>query len=497
MSLMKCSEKEDTFSVTGWNRFPLVYEVNTRAWLADLSGQHGRVLTLADVPQTEFLRWRSRHFDAIWLMGVWQPSDYSRQRALADPELTSSFGKVLPDWQPRDIASSPYSVAGYHVADQLGGDAALAEFRKRLDVHSLKLVLDFVPNHTAVEHPWVTAHPDFYIQIPGSTNSPSDSSSCFVAPGGEQFACGRLLQCSPWSDTLQLNFGTPALQRALIDTLHGIARQCDGVRCDTAITALKDVFHATWSGLAPEMESEFWDRATDEVKRAFPNFLFLAEVYGEYESRLQDLGFDFVYDKPLYDTLVAGDVPAVRQHLAAGWDFTRRLSRFTENHDWARASEIFGANNRAASLLTFLVPGLHIVHDGQIEGRRKKMPVYLLRRPEEPPDQEMEAFYDRLFSVMNEPAIASGQSRVLELSSTSVIGVERHSPDTRSLLCLVNLGAADAEVALSTELFAHIRDYDDLRIVSTELQRPPQLDLCPGGVTVRLRGHEGVVLHAR
>jgi glycosidase len=482
--------------VTPWSRFPLVYEINTRAWLADLGVKYGWAVTLADVPDAEFRRWHDWHFHAIWLMGVWQPSEFSRQRALADPELVASFARALPDWKPEDIASSPYAVADYSVAESLGGDQALAKFRKKLNAYSMKLMLDFVPNHTAVEHPWVTTHPSFYIQIPDRTNGLLEPEACSAIQPGRRLACGRLLRCPPWKDTLQLNLAEAALQRALIDTLLDIARQCDGVRCDTAITALKDIFHHTWGGLANDMETEFWDKAIDEVKRAFPNFLFLAEVYGEFEWRLQQLGFDFTYDKTLYDRLAGREVQAARHHLAADWEFTRRLSRFTENHDWARAPEIFGLNNKAASLLTLSVPGLRILHEGQIEGRRKELPVYVVHRPHEETDHEIETFYGRLFTMLNHAAITSGDCHVLDLSSDTVIGVERRSGDSGHMVCLANLGEANAEIAFSTDALAHIQDYQQLRIVSTELNRSPQFDLLPSGITVRLRGHEGLLLGA-
>lgn len=477
-----------------WSRFPLVYEVNTRAWLNDLSMRRGESVTLANVPEDEFLTWRRRHFDAVWLMGVWQPSDYSRRLALADPEITATFERANVNWQPEDIASSPYAVAGYHVPDELGGEMALSEFRRTLRAHSIKLMLDFVPNHTAVEHPWVATHPHYYIEIPPSADGVGDHAVWSATPQSRHLACGRLLRYSPWNDTVQLNLAEPALRRALIDTLCDIARQCDGVRCDTAITALSQVFHATWGTLTAKIETEFWEAAIREVKRAFPDFLFLAEVYGEFEWRLQQLGFDFTYDHTLYEQLAHQDAIGTRQHLSADWQFTRRLARFTENHDWTRAAERFGLNNRAASLLSFVVPGLRIVHDGQIEGRRKQSPVYIVRRPDEPVDDELMAFFERLFSMLNDPAIVEGGSRVLDLSSQTVIGIERCCPESRPVLCLVNLSATDTEIAFSTEAFAGIRDFHDLQIVSTELQRTPQLDLWSGGVTVRLRGHEGLLL---
>ena len=476
-----------------WKGFPLVYEINTRAWLSDLAKKCNRAVTLADVPDTEFHRWRDWHFDAIWLMGVWQPSEYSRQLAIADPELTAGFARALPDWTAEDIASSPYSVSGYQVAHTLGGDVALAEFREKLNAYSLKLMLDFVPNHTAVEHPWVTTNPTFYIQIPDGTDDRLQPGIASTIREGRRLACGRLLRFPPWKDTLQLNYADAGLRRSLIDTLHGIARQCDGVRCDTTITALKDIFHDTWGGLVNDMETEFWDSAIDDVKREFPHFLFLAEVYGEFEWRLQQLGFDFTYDKALYDRLAGREIHAAKDHLAADWEFTRRLCRFTENHDWARAPEIFGLNHRAARLLTLSAPGLRILHEGQIEGRRKELPVYVVHKPDEDTDLETQTFYRRLFSLLNDEAIAAGDCHVLNTSSDSVIGIERRNGDSH-MVCLVNLGEANAEIAFSTEAFARIHDYQEVRIVTTEHDRSPQFDLWPGGITVRLRGHEGLLL---
>ena len=163
-----------------WTRFPLVYEINTRVWLAELALQHGRPVTLADVPDGEFRKWRDFHFDAIWLMGVWQPSEHSRQLALNDQGQVAAFSKVLPDWKPEDVASSPYSVVDYRVDEKLGGDAGLAQFRDKLKDYSIKLLLDFVPNHTAVEHPWVTTSPDFYINIPEKVLERVDRQDYFI-----------------------------------------------------------------------------------------------------------------------------------------------------------------------------------------------------------------------------------------------------------------------------------------------------------------------------
>jgi glycosidase len=483
--------------MTMWTRFPVVYEINTRVWLAELALHYGRRVTLANIPDEEFCRWSGLHFNAIWLMGVWRPSEYSRELALHDQELTAAFSKVLPGWKPEDVASSPYSVADYRVDENLGGEAGLAQFRDKLKDHSIKLLLDFVPNHTAVEHPWVTTNPDFYIKVSEKVLDRIDRKDYFITQENRQIACGRVLQAPSWSDTLQLNHANPNLQQALIDTLLRIALLCDGVRCDTAITGLKEVFRRTWGELGCQMETEFWDRAIAEVKKTSSDFLFIAEIYGEFEWELQQLGFDFTYDKALYDGLAGCDIAAVKQHLRAEWAFTRKLARFTENHDWPRAVEVFGLNSKAASLLTLCIPGLRIIYEGQLKGWRKQLPVYLIRRPDEQIDCEISPFYQRLLSVIGDPAITAGDFRLLELPSDTVVAFERFSGDSDRLTCLVNFGETNAEIAFSTEAFAHVEDYRHVRIISTEMHRSPQFDLWPGGITVRLRGHEGLLLIAR
>ena len=180
--------------------------------------------------------------------------------------------------------------------------------------------------------------------------------------------------------------------RALIETLQRIATQCDGVRCDLAMLVLKDVFNRTWGSLGGEMDAEFWDVAIAEVKKVAPDFLFLAEAYWGTEWHLQRLGFDFTYDKTLYERIAQVDIAGVKAHLTAEWEFASKLARFTENHDEARAAEAFGANNKAAALLTFTLPGLRLMHEGQREGLRRRSSLFLLRRVEEQHNADVEAF---------------------------------------------------------------------------------------------------------
>jgi hypothetical protein len=170
-----------------------------------------------------------------------------------------------------------------------------------------------------------------------------------------------------------------------------------------AMLMVKDVFNQTWGALAGKMRAEFWDVAIRETKKIAPGFLFVAEAYWETEWHLQQLGFDFAYDKRLYDRILGGDLAGASAHLGADWEFARKLVRFTENHDEARAASAFGDNNKAASLLTSTLPGLRLIHEGQPTGLRLKQNLYLLRQPDEEPDSDVAMFYQRLLKVMITP----------------------------------------------------------------------------------------------
>ena len=479
-----------------WVQFPLIYNFDVRVHLRELSKENGQTITLTAVPDAEIEKWSASHFDAIWLMGLWESGKQSRLLALDSLHLTDESTALVPDWKSDDIFGSPYAIADYRVAEALGGESALAEFRARLAERGIKLILDFVPNHTALDHPWVTSNREFYISVPNERLGQMEEGAYFPTEDGAHLACGRDPNFPAFRDTLQLNLSNGDLRSALIKALQRIANQCDGVRCDLAMLVLKDVFNRTWGSLGGEMDAEFWDVAIAEIKKVAPDFLFVAEAYWGTEWHLQWLGFDFTYDKTLYERIAQGDIAGVKAHLTAEWKFASKLARFTENHDEARAAEAFGANNKAAALLTLTLPGLRLIHEGQREGLRRRSSLFLLRRVEEQHNSDVERFYDRLLEGICNPAITRGDFCLLELrgeGSDSAIVFQRSSGQEGQIICAVNLSEQVSEISFETDAFACIKDYREMQIVSTEQARTPQLDLSSGGITLRLRRHEGLL----
>jgi hypothetical protein len=394
-------------------RYPALYQFNTRVWMTELSRKLGRSANLFDVPDSALDHLAERKFDWVWFLSVWQTGPAAQAISRANPEWRREFAETLPDLKEEDIGGSGFAIQNYTVHRDLGGAAALARLRERLQKRGLKLMLDFVPNHMAPDHPWIDEHPDYFVHGSERDLARAPRNYCRVQTkkGPLVLAYGRDPYFDGWPDTLQLNYGNPELQQAMIGELERIAGQCDGVRCDMAMLVLPEVFERTW-GIAANL---FWPKATQCVREKFPHFCFMAEVYWDMEWTMQQQGFDYAYDKRLYDRLREGHARPVREHFHAGLDYQNKLARFLENHDEPRAASTFAPEiHEAAAVITFLSPGLRFFHQGQFEGRKKRISPHLVRGPEEPIDQRLAQFYDGLLTVLRKPVVRNGRWRLLE-----------------------------------------------------------------------------------
>ncbi|TLU85877.1 MAG: alpha-amylase [Chlorobium sp.] len=476
--------------------FPLVYEINTRIWLQKLSIEHNRAVTLGNIPDEEFAFFSSCGFDIVWLMGVWKPSQYSKAIATAHQGLRASFLQHIPTVTPEDIASSPYSIPSYTVNEVLGGETELLTFREKLHASGIKLMLDFVPNHLALDNAFLPEHPEYFIPMCGEEQC-QDPGGAYEYIKGKYLAYGKDPYFDPWTDTLQLNYARKETHKMMTENLFKISSLCDAVRCDVAMLVLKSVFNTTWSNLGGYMEEEFWGDAIAAVKVRHPDFIFLAEAYWNKEWELQQQGFDFTYDKTFYDYLSNGavNVEKLTGHLLGNWEYQKHLCRFLENHDEPRAAEKIGLNNKAAALVMLTSPGMHLIHQDQIYGLTKKIPVQLLRQAIEPSDENLAEFYKKLFLLQEREVFQEGRIEWLDLNAPNnshCLGFHRFTAKENAYV-LANFQSTG--VALE---FRHPSLENDafkkFTVLSTEIKNKTSVRYTEKVMAVNLAPHEALVI---
>jgi alpha amylase-like protein len=437
---------------------PHLYEINTWPWLERLSREAGRLITLGTVPDLEWDRLGARGFDVVYLMGVWRRSAFGRHVARSEPALFAAYDAALPGWGVGDVVGSAYCVSGYDPDPRVGTAGDLHAVRQKLHARGMELMLDFIPNHVGFDHPWIATHPDRFVN--GTEKAFRHNPSAFrlvELPSGEVrfIACGRDPYFTPWTDVAQLDYTNPDTRSAMILALQTVAQHADGARCDMAMLVLSDVFSSTWRSLtlgAPPAR-EFWA----DARAAVPGFTLLAEVYWDLEWRLQQLGFDFTYDKRLYERLLHGPARDVRGHLRADAAYQARSARFIENHDEQRSASAFGPRVTAAAVVMSTLQGLRFYYDGQFEGRRVRAPVQLGVERHEPVDEHLSAFYSRLLSCIDASIFHDGEWRLCDVAGDGTSGellAWRWAASGDVRLVVVNVGGMRAEghVEIAAEL---------------------------------------------
>jgi glycosidase len=385
-----------------------LFEINTRVWLYNLNKKHNEDLKLINIPESIWEDFYNQGFKWIWLMGVWKPTPVKDFH----PSLEDNFKKILLDLKKEDYIGSPYSIVDYEINPQLGSEGDLEKIKNKLNYFGLKLMLDFIPNHFGISTPLKNSHPEYFIC---KNTDPKKNSGLFYRINEDLWiAHGKDPYYPPWDDTLQLNYYNEETREYMTKKLLKIADQCDGVRCDMAMLCLNDIVEKTWGWILTKQkynkpENEFWDSAITDIKSKYPDFNFLAEVYWDLGWQLQKLGFDYTYDKRLYDRLLASENPGsldgVYGHLLADIDYQNKSVRFIENHDEERALTVFGRDRSlAAAAIMGTIPGLKLYHQGQLEGKTVRIPVQLRRvedKTAKPQNNEIKEFYLNLLEFTN------------------------------------------------------------------------------------------------
>lgn len=413
---------------------PHVLEISVRPWLRQLREKYGAQLTLAAVPDEELQEFKHLGFDAVWLMGVWTASPRARETARKFEPLLKSISEIRKDYRLEDVEASPFAVYDYSPDPEFGTETDLRVLHARFNAIGLNLLLDFVPNHLAIDHPFAASCPECFVQA-GAEEAALHPDWFFRTEGGGFLAYGRDPNFPPWRDTVQLNYFNPKTRRYMLETLGKIAAFCDGVRCDMVMLSLNDVHDGTWGWLLRRKgfarpEREFWPDAIAAVQAEHPHFMFLAEVYWGLEWRLQEMGVDYTYDKVLYDRLRYLGPGDVKGHLRAEKLYQKRSIRFIENHDEVPAVAAFGKlKSFAAAIAVSTLRGMRLFNYGQLQGIGVKIPVQY-GRCDFPGDAMLEKMYDKLLKIADHPAFHGGEWALVEPRSAAQ-GNETH----RNLLC--------------------------------------------------------------
>ena len=297
---------------------PSIYQLNTRVLLQERGVALGRPATLDDL--------EDRFLDDIAARGSSGsgPSASGRRgrRGGRSPARTPSWsrsaGACCPICKDEDICGSPFAIVAYETNHDFGGDKALAHLRERLARRNLKLLLDFVPNHTAPDHPWVTKHPEYYIQ--GSEDDLARQPQNYArvkqrrgrrrsSPTGAipTSTAGRTPSSSTTATPAFARRASPSSARSPIAATASAAtwRCC----CSRRSSRRPGATARCPADGSPPKDNPFWPEAIAAIKRRHPEFMFVAEVYWDMEWELQQAGFDYTYDKRLYDRLVAAGRP--------------------------------------------------------------------------------------------------------------------------------------------------------------------------------------------
>ena len=393
-------------------RHPYIYQINIRPWLYELSKKYDRNISkLVEIPLEEFDILEQNGVDIVWMMGIWKLGEYGLEF-----DKNGSYDGVLSDWTPEDVIGSPFAITEYVCNPELGTDDDITWLKRQLNSRGMKLMLDFLPNHSAADCPRVDTDRYMYIRAPGGMTDETRYNEKGIAYGSD-------INHFAWKDVVQFNIWQDKTIEVLTDDLKRIMKLADAVICEVAYLVLNKVFEDAWY---PELlafnytkpEREFWSYAIEEAKKVNEEGLFLAQTYyGQYIPDLLEVGFDYVHDKPLLDKLIMKRddvVDYIKDKTSNDWD---HVCHFVENHDEQRIVFHTEGNYHkamAAGTIAATIGGMISVNHGQWEGKRNKLDVHLRRANEEEDNIEVKRYYEKLNQILLEPAFRSSNYYYVE-----------------------------------------------------------------------------------
>jgi len=389
---------------------------NTYVWLDQLSKKYNReIKTLDQIPDEELDLIASRHFNAIWLIGVWE-------RSSASKKIKHILGNT-------DAVASAYSLYDYVIAQDLGGEEAYRNLDARCKQRGIRLASDMVPNHTGIYSDWTINHPDYFIQrndppfpnykftgknlsehpdieirIEDGYYSRTDAAVVFEWKNNKTGEVRYIYHGNdgtnmPWNDTAQLNMLKAEVREAVIQKIFEVARRFSIIRFDAAMTLAKKHFQRLWypqPGTGGDIPSrseyaltrkefdeffpkEFWREVVDRINEELPETLLLAEAFWLMEGYfVRTLGMHRVYNSAFMHMMMNEENDKYRDLITNTLEFDpdilKRYVNFMSNPDEETAIKQFGVDDKyfGVCVLMSTLPGLPMFAHGQIEGFTEK-----------------------------------------------------------------------------------------------------------------------------
>lgn len=450
--------KEQPPSQENEKQLKSLYLINTRLWFHQLKQTYGQDLTIGTIPESEWNKFID-HFDYLWFMGIYQPSCASRDHAL---KYCHQYRYALPDLNiETDVVASPFAIPDYSPNPEIAKDwTEWDKVVEHLHQKNKKIIIDFVPNHTSLDHPWSKKHPDYYIQ--GTEAQYWSNPNFFYQTIDDQgqpkyLAHGKDPNFPSWSDTLQLNYANPQVQNEMENILFNLTKHCDGVRCDMAMLLNPDTFLCTWRWALTQKEidylknNSFWQNLVPKIKEytyknGNNNFELIAEAYWDKEELGQS--FDYIYNDDLYKHLKrvtnGESLLSLKSHL--NYLFNKRNGKckdlvYIENHDEDPATQTIGKMlSKPAALLTAIIPNsIFMVNQGQETGHQIKAPMQISRFPKENIDSDIARFYDDLLSLKKSTLFQYGSRKLVEYNqdlNLITIEISQKDQEIRAIICV-------------------------------------------------------------
>ncbi len=479
---------------------PRLLEVNTRVWIRRFGNDAG----LRDIDQRFIDELNEGRIEILWLMGVWKVNKELAAKCCFGIDLMPGYAKALSDWKKEDVIGSPFAIDDYVLNPALGTEDDLLKLKERLNKAGVKLFLDFIPNHFGANSPLIKSHPEIFLQT-DKDSFRKDPYAFFEYDAGKllYLVHGRDPFFPPWTDTVQLNYFEPAAREIMTEKLLYIASVADGVRCDMAMLPLNNVFQNTWMGVLNKSNykkpsDEFWKTAIAKTKEKNPEFMFMAEAYWDLEWQLQQLGFDYTYDKRLSDRLSEGDLPGIKAHLQADKEYQLKSVRFIENHDEDRAISRLGRFKAlAAAVVISTIQGVRFYNDGQFEGKKTKLPVQLGREPAEKPSVMIRKYYDTLLNATKDEIFRKGTWQILNPMNADPVN---YSCDnflawywglgSEMRIVVINYSHSTSQCRLKMELPSEKNEISLKDLLTGSVYKRSVKEFAEPGLFIELRGYQ-------